>query len=156
MRRIFILILVAVSFSCKKEKDCPATDYVYEYKQNAKIDTASQYGHFLAFISSGDRLVFNYKMIGTECPDKVDGGFGDILMFEVMAGTDSFSYTTSDFQNIKCYYRSICALCETNSFVPSSGTIKGSRNGNGTWQVSASLLLANNRQLNFSNSFTSN
>lgn len=156
MRNIFIFILAVVFFSCKKEKGCPATDYVYEYKQNAKIDTTSQYGQFFAFISSGNRLVFNYEMIGTECPDKIDGGAGDILVFEVITGTDSFSYTTSDFQNIKCYDRPICALCETNSFIPSSGTIEGRRIGNGTWQVNASLVLTNNRQLNFSNIFISN
>lgn len=156
MRSVFIFILAIIFFSCKKENECPTTDYVYEYQLNSKVDTASQQGHFFAFISSGNKLVFNYEMSATECPDKIDGGSAETLVFEVETGTDSFSYTTSDFQNIKCYYRPICALCESNSFIPTSGTIQGRRKGDGKWQVSASLILTNNRPLNFSNTFTSN
>ena len=153
MRYFVILVILLIFFKCRKDDGCGADEYNYNISMYSKIDTVLYPDHLTAFISRGEKLVFNYMKFS--CPKiiTVDGGNGEALIFEISPLINSFSYKTSDLAAIKCYYRPICAVCDTESYIPISGSIEGKEISERKWEVTANLVLKDGKKLNFSNLF---
>jgi hypothetical protein len=156
---LFILVAATISTACHKKssKQCPIDEYTYTFANSSRLDTTSRplsgtYSVLMVNVVPGDKRVFTYRRIHTECPEIADGDFTGILVFEADPTASHFEYSLDSLGAVKCYYETSCYGCG-GAIVPTGGTIKGSKTSDNKWKIDVDLKLGSSSVLKFSADF---
>ncbi len=159
VRPFFILCLLCIMVTaCKKsdKQDCPSETQECQFKSNAAVDTVRMPAAALTAIAgNGNKLVFIYHHYYIACPNMIDGGSYETLLFEADPGTGHFSISNSeDLTTARCYFSAGNVLYMPDATRPVAGTIEGTKIDGHSWAVKISLTVMNNRSLMASGIFT--
>ena len=141
--------------SCKKN-ECIRAEYSYTFSKNKKIDTTRAGVYFLtAQINPGTNTVFSYSLHGGSCPNRIDGGGGERLVFEISANTGNFNYANADLQGIECYYQNTTWGGTPDAVKVTQGTLQGNRISEDKWNIKVDLIIpGSGAELSFTKQFS--
>ena len=138
---ILAVIMLSVFTSCDNDSnnDCnPETESGtihtgFEIIASLDSDTLHPYDTIL-----GNNNVFEYQYNAVECDDVHDDEFGYFVRFEVPDLNSEFSYTDEELITARAYYNEFGAWSNVQLQIL-SGTIKGTRINDTTYEVDASI-----------------
>lgn len=149
MLRLSLILLISCSvfFSCKKNSNgCTRDIYSYEFYNNSKIDTISNYGELFYQINPGGDLandiVFEYTHKGPECEDWVDEEYTDKLVFKIASTSNSFYIQNDQLEAALCLFRKIAWWTDGATRIR-SGYIKGTKVSATKWDIEIDIQINN-------------
>lgn len=156
MRKIaFLLLLIPIFFTgCKKKSACVPDAYLNVFYNNARVDTISNGSSLRAFTTSGNRVVFSYLHAHSGCQGYIDEGVSYQLLFEADPEATQIMLYENDLAAAHCYFTySTNGNGSLGAYIPSGGTIEGSRIDGKHWKIYINLKLKN-ETLTSSNIYT--
>jgi len=148
-KSLVVLFLISLGSCGENEETAPDKEIIsescldgqcrYTFKNNSQISLSEQSA--FGTIIDGNNLVFIRRFIKNDEPDIADDELVTVLIFEVPSDVQQFEITSSDLVHSKALYRQGCFCAKINFEYVDSGKITGTRLSDGSWSVSADLII---------------
>jgi len=140
---ILTLLLVSGIVSCNSDDstNCNPEIITTNWSKNKAIlveyNADSQRNKYS--ITEGENDVFEYTLIGAECPDIYDDEWGEILTFEISEEANNFEYSDEGITHTKCFFRQFGAWVN-RQYEIKNGMIKGEKLSEDEWKITVSII----------------
>lgn len=112
-----------------------------------KIDSFNIEGRIsYTVVDNGDDFVFLHSDRWGRSDEVADNEYYASIRFPVAKGQTSFSYTDAQLWEHRCYYSGTNAGIGYGQERLDNGTISGTRNDDGTWEITIDVTLKNVEQ----------
>lgn len=142
MTKVFLFglsILVSMA-SCNNENCHPEkiiTKWTVGKELSVSYDSTYKRNHYE--IIDGNKRLFEYKHIGSQCEDIVDDEWFETLFFTTNIQTHNFEFIDEEIIETNCFYQETGAWVRHNQYQIKNGSIIGEKVSSNQWRVSVSV-----------------
>jgi len=139
-RYLFFTVFAVLCFACNSSDDGVTPELsTYEFYTDSNMVFTNNQGFETVSIEPGTNSVFKYSFTAEEDENIADDEYTETLYFEVDGSLDNFSYSNGELRGLNLAIRRLCFCPNVDFIFPQVGTVTGSKQSNGNWDISISI-----------------